>query len=220
MRIEYVGHSCFVLEYKTHNILIDPFISKNPLIKASLDNFNPNLILVSHDHFDHLGDTESIAKKNNSTVICENAIGEKLKERGLWVLSGTIGDTINYKGIEITFVKAVHRSDSGVATGLIIKIEEHTIYFAGDTDYFIEIKEIAEKFHPDIAILPIGGIYTIDPKGAIEFLKELKPKFVIPMHYKTFMNLYGTPEQLQDLIEKENLETKQITLNFGQSIEI
>lgn len=220
MRIEHIGHSCFVISYQNHNILIDPFISKNPLLKASLDNFTPDLIIVSHDHFDHVGDTEEIAKANNSTVICENALGEKLKEKGLWVLSGTIGDTINYKGIEITFVKAFHRSESGVATGLIIKTEEHTIYFAGDTDYFIEIKEIAEKFKPDIALLPIGGVYTIDPKGAIDFLKELKPKFVIPMHYKTFMNLYGTPEQLQELIEKENLETKQITLDFGQSIEI
>lgn len=220
MRIEYIGHSCFVIEYKTHNILIDPFISKNPLIKASLDNFTPNLILVSHDHFDHLGDTEIIAKANNSTIVCESALGEKLKNKGLWVLYGTIGDTINYKGIEISFVKAIHRSDSGVATGLIIKTLEHTIYFAGDTDYFSEIKDIAEKFHPDIAILPIGGVYTIDPKGAIEFLKELKPEIVIPMHYKTFMNLYGTPEELQELIVKENLKTKQITLDFGQSVEI
>ncbi|HNW05625.1 MAG TPA: metal-dependent hydrolase [archaeon] len=220
MKIKYIGHACFVLEYKTHKILIDPFISKNPLIKASLDNFNPDLILVSHDHFDHVGDTEKIAKVNNSSIICENGLGEKLKAKGLWVLSGTVGDTINYKGIEVTFVKAVHRSDSGVATGLIIKTEENTIYFAGDTDYFIEIKEIAEKFKPDIAILPVGGVYTIDPKGAIEFLKELKPKYVIPMHYKTFMNLYGTPEQLQELIEKENLEVKQITLEFGQSIEL
>lgn len=220
MKIEYIGHSCFVISYQNHNILIDPFISKNPMLKANLENFTPDLILVSHDHFDHVGDTESIAKANNSTVVCENALGEKLKEKGLWVLSGTIGDTINYKGLEITFVKAIHRSDNGIATGLIIKTEEHTIYFAGDTDYFIEIKEIAENFKPDIAILPIGGVYTIDPKGAIEFLKELKPKFVIPMHYKTFMNLYGTPEQLQELIEKENLDIKQITLDFGQSIEI
>jgi L-ascorbate metabolism protein UlaG (beta-lactamase superfamily) len=220
MKIEYIGHSCFVISYQNHNILIDPFISKNPMLKANLENFTPDLILVSHDHFDHVGDTESIAKANNSTVVCENALGEKLKEKGLWVLSGTIGDTINYKGIEVTFVKAIHRSDNGIATGLIIKTEEHTIYFAGDTDYFIEIKEIAENFKPDIAILPIGGVYTIDPKGAIEFLKELKPKFVIPMHYKTFMNLYGTPEQLQELIEKENLDIKQITLDFGQAIEI
>lgn len=220
MRLEYIGHSCFVLETQDIQILIDPFISKNPLIKANLDYFTPNLILVSHDHFDHLGDTESIAKANNSTVICENSLGEKLKAKGLWVLFGTVGDTINYKGLEITFVKAVHRSDSGIATGLIIKTLEHTIYFAGDTDYFLEIKEIAEKYKPDIAILPIGGVYTIDPKGAIDFLKELKPKIVIPMHYKTFMNLYGTPEQLQELIEKENLEVKQVTLNFGQSIEI
>jgi len=220
MNIKYIGHSCFYIEYKEHLILIDPFISNNPIIKASLENFTPNLILVSHDHFDHVGDTEEIAKTNNSTIVCEESLGKKLEEKDLWVLYGKVGDTINFKGIEITLVKAVHRSDSGVATGLVIRTNEHTIYFAGDTDYFFEIKEIAEKFKPDIVILPIGGVYTIDPKGAIEFLKELKPKIVIPMHYGTFMNLYGKPEELEELIAKENLDVKQITLNLGQQIEI
>ncbi len=220
MKLKYIGHSCFLFVDNNISVLIDPFISKNPIVKESPLDFHPNLILVSHDHFDHVGDSLDIAKANNSTIICENGLKDKLKTENLKIISGTIGDTIKYKHLEISFVKAVHRSDSGIAAGLIIKTSNHTIYFAGDTDYFFDIKDIANKFHPDIAIVPVGGTYTVDANGAFDLIKAIKPMVVIPMHYKTFPALTGTPEKLKELMDFSNLEIKQMTLNFGQEIEI
>jgi len=219
MKITYIGHSCFAMEMSGTRILTDPFISKNPLAEARVADFSPDLILVSHDHFDHVGDAEAIAKANACEVLCEKGLAQKLRSRGVDVISGSVGDSVALKGLEINFVKAVHSSDSGVAVGFVIKTKEHTLYFAGDTDIF-DSSKIAEKYMPDIAILPIGGVYTIDPAGALEFLRRLKPKIVIPMHYRTFENLYGTPQELEKLISKEKLDIRQITLNINQTIEI
>jgi L-ascorbate metabolism protein UlaG (beta-lactamase superfamily) len=217
MKIKYFGHSCFYIEDGV-KILIDPFIPESQKMVCPIDVV-PDLILVSHDHQDHIGESIDIAKTNGSKVVAIAELALEISKYKISVISGNIGGTVEYPGVKITFVKADHSCNLGVAVGFIININEKIIYFAGDTGVFLDMKIIRELYHPEIVILPIGGVYTMDPIQAIYALKLLEPKIVIPMHYSTFENLTGKPEDLERLINKEDLKTRQITLNLGQVIE-
>lgn len=218
MKIKYFGHSCFYIEDNI-KILIDPFISDSQKMVCPIDVV-PDLILVSHDHQDHIGETIDLAKTNGSRVVAIAELASEISKYRISVIPGNIGGTIDYLNCKITFVKADHSCKLGVAVGFIIEINNKVIYFAGDTGVFLDMKIIRDLYHPDIAILPIGGVYTMDPKQAVYALKLLEPEIVIPMHYGTFENLTGKPEDLEGLIKKEQLNTKQITLNLGQTIDL
>ena len=218
MKIKYFGHSCFYIEDKV-KILIDPFIPESQKLFCPIDVV-PDLILVSHDHQDHIGESIDLAKTNGSKVVAIAELASEISKYKIPVISGNIGGTVEYNGVKITFVKADHSCNLGVAVGFILEINKKVIYFAGDTGVFLDMKIIRDLYHPEIAILPIGGVYTMDPKQAVYALKLLEPKIVIPMHYGTFENLTGKPEDIEGLIYKENLKIKQITLNLGQAIDI
>ncbi len=218
MKIKYFGHSCFYIEDKI-KILIDPFIPDTQKLICPIDVVS-DIILVSHDHRDHLGDTIDIAKTNGSKVVAIAELAAEISKFGISVISGNVGGTVEYQGVKITFVKADHSCNKGVAVGFVIHLNDNVIYFAGDTSVFLDMKIIKDLYNPNIALLPIGGVYTMDPKQAIYALKLLEPKIVVPMHYNTFENLTGKPKDLEVLIKKENLQITQITLNLGQEINL
>jgi L-ascorbate metabolism protein UlaG (beta-lactamase superfamily) len=210
MKIKYLGHSCFLIEYNDLKILTDPFITHNPLSKIGVLNIKPDIILLTHDHQDHLGDTIDISKNTGSYIITIFDLAQELNKFNVPTLGGNLGGTIEYKGIEFTFVKAEHSSNKGVPVGFIINLGGNIIYFAGDTNVFLDMKIIKDLYKPNIVMLPIDGRFNMGKREAVYALKLLKPEIVIPMHYGTFDVLEKTPNSFIEEVKKENLDVKVI----------
>jgi len=244
MTFQWYGQSAFKLTSNDGRvILIDPFITKNPKTPAALKDLSKlgrvDLILVTHGHGDHVGDTVEIAKQTGAKVGMNADMGHTFGTLGLipyeqlirFNKSGTIqplGD-----GINLTMVRAEHSSavlhtgadgekrvyEGGEPAGYIIEFEDGwTVYHAGDTGVFADMRFIKDYYGPDLALLPIGGHFTMDPQHAAYAVRELlKPKAVIPMHYGTFPPLKGTPEQLKAALGDHKVEL--IVLQPGDSKE-
>jgi L-ascorbate metabolism protein UlaG (beta-lactamase superfamily) len=220
MNVKYLGHSCFFIKIDSLKILIDPFISGNPHIQTNPLSLDPDVILVTHDHQDHIGDTIDIAKYNNCDVICIFDLAQQLSSYKISVIGGNIGGTIKYKGLEITFVKADHSSTCGSCVGFVITTKEKTIYFAGDTGVFYDMKLIKELYNPEVVFLPIGDVSTMGPKQAAYAIKLLDPKVVVPMHYGTFDLLTGTPEQLKEIMISQKINAPLCVFHINESKDI
>jgi len=219
MKIKYFGHSCFLIDNENVKVLTDPFISKNPKANADLSKINPDIIIVSHDHGDHLGDAIEIARASRADVVCVFELAQELAKQGVSAIGGNIGGTIECKQTRITFVKADHSCSKGTPVGFIIYFKD-CIYFAGDTGVFYDMKVIKDLYKPDIVMLPIDGVFNMGPEEAVYAIKLLEPKIVIPMHYGTFPLLKGTPEQLRELMKKENQNARIIEFKINEEKEI
>jgi len=232
--LQWFGQSAFKITTPGGKvILIDPFISKNPKTPAELKDLSKlgkiDLILVTHGHGDHVGDTAQVSETNAAKVAMNADMGHTFALLG-WVpydrlirfnKSGPImplGD-----GIRITMVHAEHSSDvvhtdpatkkatvhtGGEPCGYIIELENgFTIYHAGDTGVFSDMKFIGEYYKPDLALLPIGGHFTMDPAHAAYAVRNLlKVSRVIPMHYGTFPPLKGTPQEFKQQLTGSGTE--------------
>lgn len=219
MKIKYFGHSCFLIEHNKIKILLDPFITNNPLSKIGLLDINPDIILLTHDHQDHLGDTIEISKNTGAEIITIFDLAQELNKFNIPTIGGNLGGTIEHKGIKFTFVKAEHSSNKGTPTGFIIYLDGHTIYFAGDTNVFLDMKIIKDLYSPNIVMLPIDGRFNMGEREACYALKLLEPEYVIPMHYGTFDILKGTPESFKKEIENQNISVKFIAFDINQEKE-
>jgi L-ascorbate metabolism protein UlaG (beta-lactamase superfamily) len=228
VKITFIGQSSFTLESGGKTVLLDPFITGNPVAKVSADSVNPTTILISHAHGDHLGDTVAIAKRTSAEVVTMVETAEYLSGKGVEKLqAGNFGGTLKFDGGTAKFVPAWHTSSftedgkkvaSGIPAGFIIRFGGKTIYFAGDTALFGDMALIGEE-GIDLAILPIGDHYTMGPSDAIRAAKFIKPKYVLPCHYNTF------PMIEQDVSKfKTNLEAQTdavaVVLNPGESYEL
>ncbi|HTX19272.1 MAG TPA: metal-dependent hydrolase [Bacteroidota bacterium] len=210
--VTWYGHAAFKVETaKGKVILIDPWLD-NPKAPSSARNIDHvDLILVTHGHSDHLGNTVELAQKFDATVICNRAIALYLASKGVKKTA-----VLDYSGtyesdkVKIVMVYAQHSStiedggqriDGGNPAGFIIQCENGvTLYDAGDTGLFGDMKLLAEVYKPDIVMIPIGGVYTMGPREAAKACELLTPRCIIPMHYGTFPALTGTPEELKSLL--------------------
>lgn len=220
MKIKFIGHSCFLININGVKILTDPFISKNPKTTISPLEINPDIILLTHDHGDHLGDTIDISKTCGSKVITIFDLANDLARYDIDVLGGNIGGTILEKGIKFTFVRADHSSNKGCPVGFVIRFENDSIYFAGDTGVFLDMSLIKDLYSPNISLLPIDGYFNMGPKECAYACKLLDTKIVIPMHFGTFPLLKGTPEKLQEELNKLEINTKMLYLDIFEEKEI
>lgn len=221
--LKYYGHSAFELFVDGKKILIDPFLS-NPLspVKAS-EITGVDLVVLTHGHMDHIGDAVEILKNNkNAKVVAifelANYVGEQIGDTSR-AIGGNMGGPMKVDGLEIALVPAVHSSPIGAPTGVVIRSSEGTVYHAGDTGITMDMALVGEIYKPDIALLPIGGHFTMDPVEAAKAVELIKPKVAIPMHYKTFPVLYGTPEEFKKRVEEKGLDTKVVILNPGEKFE-
>lgn len=190
MKITRIGHACVLLE-GTKNILVDPFITGNPAAKLSLDQI-PKLdyILTTHDHDDHFGpDGINLAKRDGATLISIFDIAQRddVQQSGIETVGMNIGGTFNKEGFEVNLTPAVHSSKSGSPVGLVVKMDGKSIYHAGDTALFSDMRLIPELFGAiDVALLPIGGHFTMDEKAAARAAEILQPELTVPIHYDTW----------------------------------
>jgi len=219
LSITWLGHSTFILTTPGgKRIVTDPWLEGNP--KCPVDRRKipaADLILVSHGHSDHTGDVVAVARATNAPVVAIYELAQWLEGKGLQNVIGMgIGGTIRAGGVQVTMVSAVHTSGTmedgkliylGVPAGFIIRMEGGpVVYFAGDTALFGDMRLIGELYKPEVAFLPIGGHFTMDPEAAATASRFLGVKQVVPMHYGTFPVLTGTPDELKKLVEPHGVD--------------
>jgi L-ascorbate metabolism protein UlaG (beta-lactamase superfamily) len=210
--ITYCGHSTFkITSPKGKAVLIDPWLSSNPACPENLKKTDRlDLMLITHGHFDHIADAVELGTRLKPHTLTVYEIGLWLEGKGVPNVTGMgRGGTVDVDGIRCTLVQAFHSSSikdgdqviyGGEPGGFVIQFENgFTVYHAGDTNVFGDMKIIADLYAPELVMLPIGDLYTMSPKEAAYACKLLSPKWVIPIHYATFPPLTGRPEQLRDL---------------------
>ncbi|MFZ7945747.1 MULTISPECIES: metal-dependent hydrolase [Bacillaceae] len=226
MRISFHGHSVVQIQTKGNTILIDPFITGNSLTDLKADEVKADVIILSHGHNDHVGDTVAIAKRNDALVIANADLTDFLGKQGVKTHGMNIGGAYQFDFGTVKLTQAFHGSGyitdkneiiyCGMPTGILFSNEGKTIYHAGDTGLFSDMKLIGERHPMDLAFLPIGDNFTMGPEDAAYAAKLLKAKLVVPMHFNTFPPIKQDPYQFIDLLEDRNGKV----LAPGEAIEI
>ncbi len=208
MDIKYIGHSAFEIKLKDNSVLIDPFVSINPKYDWRASNITD--IFVTHGHGDHLGQAIEIAKEKDATISAVFELGKYCEEQGCKAKAVGLGGWIDYDWGRAVFVPAFHTSSlpdgryAGVAAGVILDVEGVRIYHAGDTALTSEMKTIKELYRPNIAMLPIGGYYTMDVEHAAMAAHWVGAQTVIPMHYNTFPQIQADLQRFNSLLQVNN----------------
>ena len=213
MNLKWLGHSAFELtSNKGLNILVDPFIQANPSCPLNAKDVHPDVICITHGHADHFGDVVEIAKNNPNTIVIANyEISIYLQRKGVNAIGINYGAHVKIDDVEIRMLKAEHTSTfdfeidtkyAGNPGSFLFTFDDDVkVYHAGDTGLFSDMKfVIGEIYQPDIALLPIGNIFTMDPKEAAIAASWINPKFVIPMHYNSFPSIAQDPNEFEKMV--------------------
>ncbi|MCP3923319.1 MAG: metal-dependent hydrolase [Desulfobacterales bacterium] len=216
-----LGHSALLFDTGKYKILIDPFINENPKSTIKPDVLNPDYIVITHGHGDHIGDTIEIAKRSGAKVVANFEISNWLNGNGV---SNThpmnIGGSFEFPFGKLKQTIAHHSSIlpdgsyGGNPSGLIFYFENFKVYFAGDTGLFLDMKLIGEE-ELDLAILPIGDNFTMGPSDALKAVGFLNPKKIIPVHYGTFDAIGQDPEKFKDMVGAKYPDVETVVLRAG-----
>jgi L-ascorbate metabolism protein UlaG (beta-lactamase superfamily) len=205
--ITWLGHAAFRLDGPGGNrIYVDPWLSNPKCPPAEAEPERADLIALTHGHDDHVGETVELAKRHSPDVVCIVELARWLDGQGVEKLHPmNKGGTVEIDGVRVTMTDAHHSSStedgtySGEPVGVVIELDGIRVYHAGDTCVFGDMQLIGRIYSPDVAILPIGGHYTMDPREAAVALELLGVSRCIPCHYGTFPLLAGTPDELRQL---------------------
>jgi L-ascorbate metabolism protein UlaG (beta-lactamase superfamily) len=210
MDIRFLGHACFELADGDANVLIDPFLTGNPKAGAQADELEPTHILITHGHADPFGDVEDIAKRTGAQVVAVPEITNELGEAGVEnVADPNLGGTVTYDWGWVKLVPAWHTSTTpkgspGTAAGLLVQIGGKTVYHLGDTALFSDMKLVAGRGDPiDVALIPIGGHYTMDRIDAATAAEFVGAGTVIPCHYDTFPPIEADVQAFKSDVESQ-----------------
>jgi L-ascorbate metabolism protein UlaG (beta-lactamase superfamily) len=232
LTLQYYGHSAFRLAIDDGTaVLVDPFISGNPVATVSARDVNARTILLTHAHNDHVGDTIEIAKRNDAKVIATHELATWLAAEGVegaW--GGNHGGTVAFTGGTTKFVPAWHTSSyasgggwvaPGIPAGHVVRFGGKTIYFAGDTALFLDMQLIGEE-GLDVAVLPIGDNFTMGPDDAMKAVRMLRAGLIIPCHYNTFPPIRQDAAAFKARVEAETASRVEVlkpgqTLDLGQA---
>jgi L-ascorbate metabolism protein UlaG (beta-lactamase superfamily) len=191
MDIRFLGHAAFALEHDGKTVLIDPFLTGNPKAAATADEVSADAILLTHGHGDHFGDTVAIAKRTGAPVVAITEIADEIGQEGIAVNDVNLGGTAEYDWGSVQLTPAFHTSTTPKGTvsapaGLVIEIGDKRIYHLGDTALFSDLALPKRRGHLDVALMCIGGHYTMDRFDAVAAAELVGADQVIPCHYDTF----------------------------------
>ena len=222
MEIRFLGQSCVELTEGDARVLVDPFLTGNPKAAVAADEVEPTHILLTHGHGDHYGDTVDIAKRTGAPVLAIVEIANELAEQGLETFDPNLGGTVKFDWGWVKLVPAWHTSTTPNGTvctpaGLLIHIGDKLVYHLGDTALFADLQLIAKRGnHVDVALVPIGGHYTMDRFDAVTACDFIGADVVIPVHYDTFPPIETDANAFKSDVENAT-ETKVVVLAPGES---
>lgn len=229
--LTWLGHGTFkLLTRGSRLVLLDAWVEGNPACPRDQRSFDKiDVMTISHGHGDHIGDAVTLAKKFKPAIVCNYEIHLYLNRKGVAnTMPMNKGGTQEVAGLKFTMVHAIHSSGiedggqviyGGEPCGFVVTLEDGTrIYHAGDTGVFSDMALIGELYAPDIAILPIGDLYTMSPREAALAARMLKPKYIVPGHHGTFPALTGTPDALRDELKKQGVKAEVISLRPGETL--
>lgn len=201
VRLTWLGHAAFQLEGGGKVVLIDPWITGNPRspLKSPADIVRADVVCVSHEHGDHgFDDAVEICRRTGAVFVSFFDLAQKAHARGVSVVGGNVGGTVPVvDGVRVSFTLAFHAVP---VVGFVVHLNGGTIYHAGDTCLFSDMRLIGEKFPLDVALLHIGGYFTMDPADAARAVELLRPKVAIPIHYGTFPPIEQDPQEFARLV--------------------
>ncbi|MBG9943579.1 metal-dependent hydrolase [Brevibacillus formosus] len=213
--IRFHGHSSVQVTSEGHSIMIDPFISGSPVAATKLEDISVQYILLTHGHQDHILDAVELAKKNDATIVATHELATYLSWQGVKTISMNLGGSIKLPFGKVKMTQAFHSSGvvlddekqivyMGMPGGFVIELGGKTIYHAGDTGLFGDMKLIGERHNIDLAFLPIGDVFTMGPEDALVAAEWVQADFVVPIHYDTFPPIKQDGEAfVAELAEKD-----------------
>lgn len=222
--VTFLGHSCVAISDGKHNLIIDPFLTGNDQASIKPEDVKADYILITHGHGDHFGDTLAIAKSNNATVIASYELAHLCAGEGCEMHPMHIGGGHDFPFGRVKMTIAQHGGGygedgsryTGPPVGLLVTIGGKTIYHAGDTGLFLDMKLIGELSSIDLAFLPIGDNFTMGIDDAVRAVEFLNPKKVVPMHYNTWPIIAADPKVFADKVGGDIVTV----LKPGESIEL
>ncbi|MBX8638152.1 MAG: metal-dependent hydrolase [Thermoplasmata archaeon] len=227
-KLTWLGHSAFVFEGR-NRVLFDPFISGNPVAKVKPAEITADMVCVSHGHGDHVGDAVDIAKRNKAPIASIYELAVRFDSKGAKAEQLNVGGGCRILDSEIRMVNAIHSSDvfegdnlvtGGSPAGFVVE-SGVTVYHAGDTGYFGDMKWIGEFHKPKIALLPIGDRFTMGIREAAYAASVIQPEIVVPMHYGTFPLIEQEPAKFEEEVRKltgGRVRTK--IMRVGETIDV
>jgi L-ascorbate metabolism protein UlaG (beta-lactamase superfamily) len=191
MEVRFLGHACFELSDGDSRVLIDPFLTGNAKAAIGAEDVDPTAILLTHGHGDHFGDTVEIAKRTGAPVLAIVEIARELAEEGIETHEPNMGGTVKFDWGWVRLVPAWHSSmtpkgTASTAAGLVVSLGGTVVYHLGDTCMFSDMQLVGKRTPIDVALVCIGGHYTMDRTEAVDAVRLIGAKTVIPCHYNTF----------------------------------
>jgi L-ascorbate metabolism protein UlaG (beta-lactamase superfamily) len=221
MEIRFLGHACFELSDGDETVLIDPFLSGNPKAAIAADDAVATTILLTHGHADHIGDTVDIAKRASAPVVAMVELASEIGEEGVDVFDPNLGGTVRFDWGWVKLVPAWHTSTTPKGTvntpaGLLINIGDTVVYHLGDTCLFSDMQLVGRRNPIDVALMCIGGHYTMDRVDAVEAASLIGAKTVIPCHYNTFPPIETDAQAFKSDVESAT-RSNVVVLEPGES---
>ncbi len=224
LNITYLSHSGFLLDDGKVKLLIDPFLTGNPLAPTTAAKINADYIILTHAHGDHLGDAFRIASRCNATIIAVNELANYAASNGIKAHNMHIGGAYDFPFGRVKFTIAHHGSSAenglymGEPAGVVVTMGGNKIYHCGDTGIFLDMKLIGELDKIDLMLCPIGGNFTMDARDAAKAVEMVNPGLAVPIHYNTFPVIKADP---QDFVKRvEALGLKAFVMEPGKTIEL